>query len=319
MLGEFGVRNTGYVAWLQQLAGELNVAEHVTFVGGRMGQELADLYAAADVLVNCSLYHRENFGMAQAEAQACGLPVVCSAWGGFKDVVRAGETGYLMDAVMTKRGMRVDWLTGATRVAALLAQPEELARMRRQATAWAQQRFSDAALVAAVRPILAASHTDPAAHTAGQPAYAPSAFARRYEAHKRRCGWYATDEQRQRRWYPAMFSGTDYRLYERLFASYATYQATTYSADAIEGPWIPYNPSGIDVDALRQVIVTQDPIWPQHQDLDPLRWALVQAADGAATMDDLISRLAAQGYSADAVRTGLWQLWVDGVLLLARD
>jgi glycosyltransferase involved in cell wall biosynthesis len=51
--------------------------------------------------------------LAQAEAQACGVPVVCTAWGGLKDVICEGETGYLMDAVMTKHGIRVDWAAGA--------------------------------------------------------------------------------------------------------------------------------------------------------------------------------------------------------------
>src|SRR5262249_24567176 len=102
VLGEFQVRNSGYVAWLRQLAADLGLTAHLTFVGLQLGDDLARLYAAADVFVNVSVYHRENFGLAQAEAQACGVPVVCTAWGGFKDVIREGQTGYLMDAVMTK-------------------------------------------------------------------------------------------------------------------------------------------------------------------------------------------------------------------------
>ncbi len=75
-LWEFGARNTGYLRWLNQLAGELEVREAITFVHPLFGDDLARLYGAADVLVNLGFYHRENFGLAQAEAQACGVPVV---------------------------------------------------------------------------------------------------------------------------------------------------------------------------------------------------------------------------------------------------
>ncbi len=133
VLGEFGVRNTNYVQWLRGLAADLGVADAVTILAPLFGEELARLYAAADVCVNTGFYHRENFGLAQAEAQACGVPVVCTAWGGFKDVVRDGDTGYLMDAVLTKHGIRVDWATGAAHVVALLRDQALRARMAAQA------------------------------------------------------------------------------------------------------------------------------------------------------------------------------------------
>src|SRR5262249_23396452 len=174
VLGEFQVRNTGYVAWLQQLATDFGLSDHLTFVGAQFGEDLARLYTAADVLVNASVYHRENFGLAQAEAQACGLPVVCTAWGGFKDLIRAGETGYFMDAVMTKHGIRVDWVTGAQRVIELLTTPSLHGQMRLQAQRWANQRFSNAAFVDLLAPIVSAQRQDELGAVQGQPAYTPS-------------------------------------------------------------------------------------------------------------------------------------------------
>ncbi len=318
VLGEFQVRNTGYVIWLRQLAANLGLTEHVTFVGTQFGQDLARLYAAADVFVNASVYHRENFGLAQAEAQACGVPVVCTAWGGFKDVIRAGETGYFMDAVMTKHGIRVDWATGAQRVIELLTTPTLHRQMRLQAQTWAKQRLSNAAVVDMLAPIVSAQRQDALGTLLEQPAYAPSAFARRYEAHKRRCGWYATDEQLRRRWYPRMFQGRDYHLYEILLGPYATYHAASTPARAIGSSWVPYIVAGIQLDAMRHLVIDLDPIWPQHQFLPTVAWDILQLIDGVTPVDGLITRLSAQQYTATDVRAGVWHLYVDGLIMLKR-
>jgi hypothetical protein len=295
------------------------LSAHLTFAGLQLGEDLARLYAAADVFVNVSVYHRENFGLAQAEAQACGVPVVCTAWGGFKDVIREGHTGYLIDAVMTKHGIRVDWATGAQRVIALLTNPTLHAQMRLQAQTWAKQRFSNAAFVATLTRIVSAQRQDELGMGEVQPAYEPSGFARRYEAHKQRCGWYATDEQLRQRWYPPMFQGRDYRLYEMLLGPYATYHATSLPARAIHASWVPYAVTEIQFDRVRQLIIDRDPIWPQRQFLSALAWDILQVVDGVAPVEKIIARLTTQHYTPKDVRTGLWHLYVDGIIMLKRE
>jgi hypothetical protein len=50
-------------------------------------------------------------------------------------------------------------------------------------------------VVAGIRASIDSAHRQDAPGTLPeQPAYTPRAFARRYEAHKRRCGWYAINE-----------------------------------------------------------------------------------------------------------------------------
>ncbi|MFB3880822.1 MAG: glycosyltransferase family 4 protein [Armatimonadota bacterium] len=66
------------------------LSHKVTFAG-YVSDELADLYAVADVAVFPSLY--EPFGIVALEAMAAGVPVITSDIGGFREVVRHGATG----------------------------------------------------------------------------------------------------------------------------------------------------------------------------------------------------------------------------------
>jgi len=167
-------------------------------------------------------------------------------------------------------------------------------------------------------PIVSAQGQDALGTLHEQPAYTPSAFAQRYEAHKRRCGWYATDEQLRRRWYPRMFQGRDYHLYEILLGPYATYHAASTPARAIGSSWVPYIVAGIQLDAMRHLVIDLDPIWPQHQFLPTVAWDILQLIDGVTPVDGLITRLSAQQYTATDVRAGVWHLYVDGLIMLKR-
>jgi glycosyltransferase involved in cell wall biosynthesis len=308
VLGEFGVRNTGYVAWLRALAADLGLADAVIFTGPRFGTDLVDLYSAADLLVNLSVYHRENFDLAAAEAAACGLPAICSAWGGFKDVVRHGETGYLVDTVLTKHGVRVDWAAGADHAVALLRDRTLHARLSAAAATQARANFSLAALSRSLGAIIQALVG--IATPGDRPAYEPSDFARRYEAHKRACGWYAPKPAPGERpvWYPRMFTGTDYALYETLMAPYATRLAHDLAPEAIAPDWTPYFPSGIVLDPIRQLARNLDPIWPHQRHLTPAEWALITRIDGSTTVAELDRH-------TPAAPSILWHLYIEGFLL----
>ena len=332
-LHEFGVLNTGYGAWLRDQAAELGIADAVTFAGPLFGNDLARLYAASDVLVSASVYHRENFGLAPAEAQACGVPVVCSAWNGFKDVVRDGETGFLMDAVLTRHGVRVDWASGAQRVVTLLRDPPRRAAMGHRAAAWASERFSVAALSRALEAVV----TDATRPPAGRPrkgmptpdiaddtrtaAYATSGFARRYEAHKRACGWYGATPESLRLGTPPMFQGKDYRLYLHLMGPLASGMAGDRAPGGIQPPWVPYFASPVLLDDARQLIESRDPIWPHRRFCRPLQWAVARRVDGRAAVRDVIAAVAAKQPEATPAAVGevLQQLHADGFVLFQRD
>lgn len=320
-LGEFGVRNTGYAGYLRSLAAELGVADGVAFLGPLFGEDLAELYSAADVAVNLSFYHRENFGMSQAEAQACGAPVVCSAWGGFKDVVRHGETGYLADAVLTKHGVRVDWATAARHVVELLRDPELRAGMGARAAERARERFRIGAVAVRLWDILAGDRRSDGRVSASpdrSPAYEPSGFAHRYEEHKRACGWYAPDAEVA--WYPPMYGGRDYGLYETLMGPYATRLATDLSPAAVEAGWVPYFPSEVRIDPVRLIAHDLDPVWPHRRFLRRVEWQVLRRVDGESPVARIAESASTDVPDMDlvAVAAVLWRLHIEGFVLFLR-
>lgn len=105
---------------LETLARELGVSERVRFLG-KLGQDdLAALYRSCAMLVATSFVN-ETFGMALCEAMACGTPVVASDFGGFREVVVDGETGF--------RVSPQDPRDLAAKITALLASPQLRDRM----------------------------------------------------------------------------------------------------------------------------------------------------------------------------------------------
>ena len=63
------------------------------FLGQKVGDDLAQLYAAADVFVFPSL--TDTFGLVILEALACGVPVAAYPVAGPKDILREGVSGAL--------------------------------------------------------------------------------------------------------------------------------------------------------------------------------------------------------------------------------
>lgn len=81
--------------WLQRLAQDGGVADHVRFVGSVRDGELASYYHACDVFVMPS--QKEGFGLVFLEAAAFGKPVVAGNHGGTPEIVQDGVTGFLVE------------------------------------------------------------------------------------------------------------------------------------------------------------------------------------------------------------------------------
>ncbi len=88
----------------EALAGELGVGDGVRFLGAR--DDVPAVMSAADGYVMSSAW--EGMPMVLLEAAAAGLPIVATAVGGNGEVVRDGESGFLVparDAHALGRGM----------------------------------------------------------------------------------------------------------------------------------------------------------------------------------------------------------------------
>src|SRR5206468_6580353 len=83
---KFVFAGDGHMRWqLERRAHQLGVAHATRFLGYRKGQELVDLYKAADVV--CVPSRNEPFGITVLEAWAAGKPVVVSQHGGPNEFV----------------------------------------------------------------------------------------------------------------------------------------------------------------------------------------------------------------------------------------
>ncbi|WP_237179223.1 glycosyltransferase family 4 protein [Paenibacillus sp. MMS18-CY102] len=81
----------------------LNITERnglqgsVTFLGPVDGEAKRQLFQTSDLLINLSTDPGETFGFNLIEAKAWGIPVICTNWNGFRDVVADGVDGLLVD------------------------------------------------------------------------------------------------------------------------------------------------------------------------------------------------------------------------------
>ncbi len=85
----------------KKLARELGIGDVVRFTGNVPDRDLPALYNTAQVYLGVSrradATRVEGFGVALAEASACGLPVIAGKSGGLAEAVKDGETGFVVE------------------------------------------------------------------------------------------------------------------------------------------------------------------------------------------------------------------------------
>jgi glycosyltransferase involved in cell wall biosynthesis len=123
---------------LREQVAARGLSERVVFTG--FSSEVPRLLAGADVFVLPSLH--EGLGIAAMEAMAVALPVIASRIGGLPEIVVDGETGLLVPAG--------DAAVFATAIRRIAGDPAAAHDMGRRGRARAFDRFTSAAMAAAV-------------------------------------------------------------------------------------------------------------------------------------------------------------------------
>jgi glycosyltransferase involved in cell wall biosynthesis len=80
---------------LRNLAKELDIEDHVKFLGYVPDEKLPLLYSASDIFVLPAIY--ENFPFAILEAQSTGLPVISTKVGGIPEFLVDNENGFVIE------------------------------------------------------------------------------------------------------------------------------------------------------------------------------------------------------------------------------
>lgn len=88
-----GSLQKGYLRKLKRYAASLHVP--ITFIGYIPHRQLPKVYWLGDCFV-CPSQKHEAFGLVNVEAMASGVPVVASAIGGIKEIIRHRENGLLV-------------------------------------------------------------------------------------------------------------------------------------------------------------------------------------------------------------------------------
>jgi glycosyltransferase involved in cell wall biosynthesis len=120
---------------VERHAQESGIADRVIFTGWR--RDLPGIYADLDVLAVTS--NNEGTPVSAIEAMAAGCPVVATNVGGLPDLIREGETGYLVPPG--------DAPAAATALLRVLRQPEIARRMGETARKSVRERFSSQRLI----------------------------------------------------------------------------------------------------------------------------------------------------------------------------
>ena len=131
---------------LSALVDELELGEHVVFTGKVTAEEIVRLHQGATLFALPSI--QEGLGIVVLEAMACGVPVVTTASGGPEMLVVDGETGRIVP-----RSDDPDAFAAA--MLDVLSNKDRLDIMREASVAHVRRNFSDVAIAAQIKAVVA--------------------------------------------------------------------------------------------------------------------------------------------------------------------
>lgn len=305
---EFEVSGQGYREYLTTLIKAYGIGDRVVLTGGVDDRDIVSLYSAADVFINCTIHHAENFGFAQVEAMACGTPVVCSNWGGLQDTVAHGETGFHMDTILTNNGIKLDWASGVRDIVGLLDNPSRLRQMSEHAFQHVRKTLSlevfGDKLEEAVRDARRRMDHIGQVETAASFRFHPIAAA--FNLHERFSGEQGAN-------YHLVFSRDGYELYRFLIAPYSSRAADDVDVNRCRGA---YFPCDVTIDRHAGILEVHDPIWPRKYVLDDVEVDVLSGIDRGRTIADMLD---GTGVGKESLVHALAKFNREGVIVCTRD
>ncbi|HEX2210906.1 MAG TPA: glycosyltransferase [Longimicrobium sp.] len=303
---EFGVFPLHLKTSLHRMISRLGLAGRVHQAGGLGADDLRALYGAADVAVNFTLHHDENFGLGPVEAMACGTPVVGTRWGGLQDTIAHGEAGFQVSTVMSANGVKSSWWEAANRIVQLLRDPELRAAFGERGRRIARERYS------------AARHArllDRIVDETVRRARSPSGPLRETEFTRE---FWATCAPHTGKLPPARRSPAAYELYRRLLAPY------TGTAPGAIAPEAPLSPDQVVVLANAVScnedgsVAVNDPQFPFDVDVPAEAMGAVRAQIGRLLAEPVTTAGAlVDGVDAPCARQALGWMLKAGLVMRA--
>ena len=292
----------GYYDYLRDEIVKRSLAEHTVIVGNQYGKSLVGLYSAADILINCTISHDENFGYVQVESMACGTPVVCTDWGGLKDTVVHGETGFRMDTVISRHGVKVDFNQGVEAILRLIRDKALKQEQKEKSCLIARDRFSlsqmENNLIDIVKTMFHSRQEDMEDLEDGKIFFSSQALKMYEEWDNLYDKWGECPHV-----YPASMSFDSYQF---LMAPYASRIANSSKMSVDQKP---RHIVSFSIDGY--MLKVNDPIWPCVYEIDEWEESIIQTIDGNKTIDQIAK---GTGQNLEDVLALIRYLSVEGIV-----
>ena len=261
------------------LACEPGLEGKVRILGPQPIEHVAAMMAGADLLVHLTTCRLENFGLVAAEAAASGLPVLAADWGGLRDVVVHGETGWLAPTWLSDRGPRADWSALVDPALRLLEDPEAWRAASQAARRRAEAEFAPEVHAGRLRAALDAAIAGSASSVGGvslTEAGTDLAF-RTLTINARHPEIRGTGDEFR------LLLPIDNGRYVRLLIGPAATSEQSPRLGPRDRPYalVRWRPTGAGIEVL-------DPAWPATIPLDERGRALLHHCDGSTPLETIV-------------------------------
>ena len=145
----------------QKLIDEFEISDRIIFFETQNdARTYAEMINMADIGINMTTLISENFGYTPVEMQSCGLPVVGTDWGGLKDTIIDGVTGFKIETIHSHFGARINIEQAKDRIEYLINHPDKLVEMEKNARENVEKNFSKRNFAEKVQDLIVKTHNN---------------------------------------------------------------------------------------------------------------------------------------------------------------